>query len=384
MPELINNTPYPNFRYYSRDNQDREFGIVIVKATYEIAPSGRLLVAEEQAPMVFTDLCHGDVNVSSLWHPSDMVPNKPATDVIVNAVARTAGGDRKPSWECGIVIEDDNGPKLEKWLQVTGPREWQPRWKRDLSEREKGEWRKHRRLFDRWILTEPEPISALPLHYEYAYGGEVPQGQDDNGNQAFDTDTCNPIGRGKLDQDWSDHTIPHPAPQIELLSEPIAQPYKTYSPQSLGPIPPAWDPRLPLAGTYDQNWIDNIWPAWAPDYSFAFHNSAHPDLVVHPYLKGTERFRLIGLCAKAQEISFSLPDEHLFVEFVGEDNVLDKKNMVLDTVFLDISAVSRRDWRVFLSWRVNFPPGVYEQAILNIAGNEDFGQHAASKLKIEA
>ncbi|WP_105403627.1 MULTISPECIES: DUF2169 family type VI secretion system accessory protein [Neorhizobium] len=383
MPELINNTPFPNFRYYSSDSENREFGIVIVKATYEIAPSGRLLVAEEQAPMVFTDLCYGAVNVTSLWHPSDMVPNKPATDVIFNAVARVAGGAPKQSWECGVVIEDDGAPRLEKRLRVTGPRQWQPRWKRNLSEAEKEKWRKHLGYFDRWQLSEPEAISELPLRYEYAYGGEIPKGQNENGDRLFDTDTRNPLGCGKLDKEWSNHTAPQPAPQIESLAEPISEPYKDYTPQSLGPIPPAWDPRLPLAGTYDQNWTDNIWPAWAPDYSFAYHNSAHPDLIVKPHLKGHERVRLLGLCVNADEFSFFLPDESLSVDFVTEDGEIETRDMILDTVFLDVAAVSRRNWRIFLSWRINFPPGIYEQAFLNHDRKFGLRRPEASKLEIE-
>ena len=105
MPKLLNLTPFPNFRYYSTDNRAREFGVVVMKATYQIGPEGRLVVAEEQAPFVMTDLCHGAVNVSSLWHPSDIVPNKPRTDVIVNAIARAPRGVARSTWECGVEID---------------------------------------------------------------------------------------------------------------------------------------------------------------------------------------------------------------------------------------------------------------------------------------
>ena len=132
MPELVNYTPYPNFRYYSRDKEDRDFGVVIVKATYELGPSGKLERAEEQAPMVFTDRCHGAVNMTSLWHPSDLVPNKPATDVILNAVARAPNGAPVKSWACGVKIVEGEDVRLEKALRVTGPRAWQPVWKRAL------------------------------------------------------------------------------------------------------------------------------------------------------------------------------------------------------------------------------------------------------------
>lgn len=364
MPKLVNYTPYPNFRYYSRDNQDREFGIIVVKATYEFSPTGELVVAEEQAPMVFTDLCHGAVNVTSLWHPSDMVPYKPATDLIVNAVARVPGGRPLPSWICGVRIEDEGKVLLERNLRVTGPREWQPQWKRQLSEGEKREWQRHRRYFDRWELSEPAPITDLPLHYEYAFGGEVPQGQDDDGKPVFDTDHRNPLGRGKIDREWTDHTVAVAAPQIELASDPVSDPYTRMAPQSFGPIPPAWLPRRPLGGTYDQNWKDNVWPAWPQDYDFAYHNSANPDLILDPYLRGSERIILSGLSGWTETLSLTLPSERIFTVFLTQDDTAFDGEMVLDTIFLDIAGEAREDWRIYLSWRVNFAAGAFDRVRL--------------------
>jgi hypothetical protein len=365
LPELINYTPYPNFRYYSRDKDDRDFGIVIVKATYELAPSGRLERAEEQAPMVFTDLCHGAVNMTSLWHPSDLVPNKPATDIIVNATARTFEKMPKKAWKCGILVEDGDEVRVEKLLRVTGPRHWRPVWKRALSEREQANWKNHLPAFDRWELSEPEPVTEVLLRYENAFGGEIAQGPDKNGKTVLDTDERNPLGCGKIDPEWTDHTRPVRAPQIEAKDESINVPYQIYSPQSLNPSPPAWLPRRPLGGTYDQNWIDNVWPAWPSDYDFAYHNSAHADLIVKPYLRGHERVSLLGLAGWARIVTFDLPGEEVFTDFVMEDGAAERKRMNLDTVFLDIAAPSRRDWRVYLSWRVNFEPDLYEKAVIH-------------------
>lgn len=383
MPELVNFTPYPNFRYYSRDKEDRDFGIVIVKATYELAPSGQLVRAEEQAPMVFTDRCHGAVNVTSLWHPSDLVPNKPATDVIVNAIARAPNGTPARSWLCGVKIADGGELRLEKALRVTGPRAWQPVWKCALSADEQKDWRSHRKQFDRWELSDPDPLTELPLRYEYGYGGEIAAGKDDDGKPLFDTDHCNPLGRGKLSAEWTDHTKPVPAPQIEDIDGKVCEPFKDYTPQSLSPIPPAWLPRRPLGGTYDQNWIDNVWPAWPEDYDFAYHNSAHPDLILDPYLKGGERVILSGLSAWAKIVEFDLPGEEMFVDFVREDGTSERTAMNLDTVFLDIAAPLQRDWRVYLSWRVNFEPDLYEKAVIHSGPASEAQASAAAQGELE-
>lgn len=364
MPEVTNFTPYPNFRYYSNDSRNRQFGVVVVKATFELSPTGKLVVAEEQAPLVFTDLCHGAVNATSLWHPSDMVPFKPATDLIVNAVARVPEGDARRSWNCGIRIDSGEGVRLDKSLRVTGPRSWSPRWKRELDEKERDDWRRHRKAFDRWELTEPSPISELPLHYEYAFGGEVPQREDEDGSPIYDTDHRNPLGRGKIDREWTHHAMPVSAPQIESTAHEVSDPYASMVPEGFGPIPPAWLPRRPLGGTYDQAWKEKVWPAWPEDYDFAYHNSAHPDLILDPYLKGTERITLNGLSSWSDTVSFALPSERMFAVFHTEDGVPEDGEMVLDTVFLDIAAEAREDWRIYLSWRINFMAGAFDEATL--------------------
>ena len=365
MPKLINQAPFPNFRYYSLDNSGHEFGIIIVKATYAIAPSGGLLVAEEQAPMIFTDKCHGAVNVTSLWHPSDLVPNKPRTDIIINAIARSPGGRPQRDWTCGIKIETAEGAVVvNKELRVTGPRFWRPKWRVALNEKQKQDWRKHRHAFKAWELSEPEPITELPLHYEYAYGGLLQRGLDHNGKPIMATDHRNPLGRGWIDPEFTDLTIPQPAPQIELASEPITDPYHKYIPQGLGPIPPAWLPRRPLGGTFDDEWNANVWPNWPSDYSFAYNNSAHPDLICPDYLNGNERIVLLNLFAGIPELRLNLPGDRMSIEFVRADDSVEKKDMNLDTVFLDIASSEHGDCHVFLSWRVNFVVDQFKNAII--------------------
>jgi hypothetical protein len=366
MPELLNFTPFPNFRYYSSDAKGEDFGVVIVKATLQLDAEGRLVIAEEQAPLMFTDACHGEVNVTSLWHPSDLVPNKPRTDVIVNAVARTPDGVARASWPCGLRISRGGAVVLEKRLVVTGPRRWEPVWKRALDEDERKDWRVHRQHFERWALSTPEPVASVPLRYELAYGGLLARGLDDQGAPIVDDIHENPIGRGWIDAQWTDHTQAHPAPQIESGDDPIREPYRRHAPQSLGPIPCAWEPRLPRAGTYDQTWIDTIWPNWAPDYDFFYHNSAHPDLIAPGYLIGDETIALAGLSAGQALAELRLPGMAAICDFVRSDGSSEPTRMHLDTLFLDIADEDPGEWRVFLSWRANFAPDVYAQAAFRL------------------
>jgi hypothetical protein len=368
MPELVNETPFPNFRYYSTDNQGQEFGIIIVKSTWEIAPDGTLVPAEEQAPMVFTDLCHGALNTSSLWHPSDLVPKKVATDILLNAVARAPNGEPAPEWICGFEVLGAPQGLIRHALRVTGPRFWRAKWKRQPAPEDLRAGRHDRKDSEGWALTPPEPVTALPLRYEFAFGGAVPRGQDDAGVPLTEDSHENPIGRGWLDAQWSDPAVDHPAPQIEFAGAPITDPFTPSRPAGVGPIPPAWLPRRPLGGTYDQNWQDNIWPNWPLDYSFAYHNSAHPSLICQGFLSGAESFRLHGFWSVPAPQEVRLPGVAMNVTLLAEDQEPQTRAMALDTVFFDIAAPERKDARVFLCWRLDFEPDRFERAVIFATG----------------
>lgn len=363
MPTLVNYLPFPNFRFYSTDNAGRKFGVIIIKGTFEIGEDGRLTAAEEQAPMLFDDQDHGELNLSSLWHPADTAPVKPTADIIVNAVARAPGGQPLRSWECGIKVEGPEGTLVEKRLRVTGPRSWLPRWRTPLLEEDRPDWRRYRKLFKTWELSEPEPVTEVPLRYELAFGGTIQTGVDDDGNLRWDCEPRNPIGRGLIDAEWTDHTVPQPAPQIELAGAPITDPYAHPAPQSLGPIPMAWAPRLRKGGTFDQNWIDTIWPNWPPDYDFAYNNAAHPDLICPRHLAPGDRVTLDNLMPGDGPRSIVVPPVQPMAGLVCADGRAARRAMSLDTLFLDIGA-RRRDARVFLCWRLRFEPGVFKAAVL--------------------
>ena len=92
---------------------------------------------------------------------------------------------------------------------------------------------------------------------------------------------------------------------------------------------------------------------------------AHPDLIVKPYLKGHERVSLLGLADLGADRDVrSATRRGLSLDFVTEEGVAERERMNLDTVFLDIAAKNPRRWRVFLSWRVNFEPDLFETAVI--------------------
>lgn len=373
--DMRNFTPFPNLRFYGSDSQGRDFGVFVAKGTYAVGADGVLEVAEEQAPLVLADRYHGDPNASSLWLPSDLVPKKPRSDVIVNAVARAPGGRPSPSWLCGIRVEG-GARRLEKKLRVTGPRAWEPVHEDDGRGRGR---------FLGWRLTEPEPVLEVPLRYELAYGG-VQRRPGEDGEAVCEADERNPIGRGWIDAGLTPRDAPVPAPQIEDPADPVADPARSHAPQGLGPIPPAWLPRRPLGGTYDARWRAEVWPNWPADYDFAYHNSAHPDLIHPGFLAGDEEIRLIGLDGGARPRVLRLPGHRLELALDLAEGGSVRFTMDLDTLLLDIADPDPAEYRIFLTWRATFAAsGVTGLALSVRPAREPDGEAAAgSDTRVEA
>lgn len=355
MSVLVENyTPLPSLRFSNTDNQGRAFGVLMIKAALDVEADGTCTLAPEQEPFNFTDATHGALNASSLRYPSDLVAYKPATDVIVNAIARAPEGRPARSWEVGVRVADGTGPRLEKRLRVTGPRRWEPQWRRALSEGERERWRQHRHLFRGWSLSEPEPALSVPIRYEHAYGGLMPKGLDTEERPVVEAHEANPVGCGWIDPDWSDHTQAVVAPQIEGLDEPVTQAGHTYPPQGFGPIPPAWLPRRTLGGTYDQAWIDGVWPRWPADYSFAFNNSAAAELTASPFLSGPITVELENLRPGGGRFRMTLPDIAPVILVTAREGEPCLVLPQLDTLVLDLAGTEVFDCRVLLTWRLVF------------------------------
>lgn len=320
-----NLTPFAQLVYANEDAQGRQFDILIVKQSYHLTEDFRLQQSPEQEPLNFSDTCFGEVNVTSLRYPSDLVPYKPATDVIVIADAFAPGGRAAPEWEVSVQA----GPVLQR-LQVSGPRAW------------------HRRLRG-WQLSDPQPVMRVPLRHEFAYGGECP-GPDDR----ILTDERNPIGKGFVHPETQPQDQPITAPQVLAFGMALTDPFERQEPVGFGPIPPAWLPRRPLGGTYDDDWLANTWPHWAADYDFEFHNSAAQGMKAKGFLQGDEVIRLVGLHPERPEISFQLPGDTVIAHLIDHNDQRRMVRLNLDTVYVDILDVAPEDCLISLTWRMAF------------------------------
>lgn len=328
MMQIRNLTPHAHLVYANEDAQQRLFDILIVKSSFYLGDDLQMVASPEQEPLTFTDTCFGEVNVSSLRTPSDLVPYKPCTDVVVVANSYAPDGKARTDWTCSVAVSGDAG--FSKDLRVTGPRQWQ-----------------HRSLRG-WTLGAPEKATIVPLRYELAYGGEIVLDEDQ-----IITDERNPLGIGLIDAKTPTDD-PIPAPQIEATGQPIRDARRRYEPQGFGAIPPAWLPRRPLGGTYDQDWLDNVWPHWAADYDFAFHNAAARGMKAGGFLHGDETITLSNLRADVPDLTLTLPGDKVLAHLVDVDGNRRIVALNLDTVYIDILPDDPMDCLIALTWRMPF------------------------------
>ena len=336
MAELRNLTPFANMQFVNLDTQGREFGIYMVKTAYDILPDGTCKVSDEQEPFALTDQFHGAINESSVRYASDLVPYKPATDVVLNATAFSRRARPTDAWECGIEIKHAGTDDiwLSKRLAVSGPREWRKTW---LG----------------WKLSDAEPISSLDIRYEHAFGGMYEDGVDEDDAPVLVANEKNTIGLGYVKSESDHNGDPIPAPQILFTSDTLDDPFASLEPAGFGPLPAAWLPRRPLGGTYDANWEDNVWPNWPADYDFAFHNCASAGLSAPLPHNATLECRLTNLHPDKPVWDLQLPKPDL-VALCSRDGEVTYQAFQLDTIYFDIADDRLHDPRIFMVSRMVF------------------------------
>ena len=297
-------------------DRDGERLTVIVKATFEHAPgpprgvdgSFRVAPKARRRPIRGADIPWGDPAKSSILYPSDLCVRKPATDVIVVAVARAPGGEPVPSFDAGVRLG-----RVQKVIRVTGPRLW---------------------VHEGDAMTEPRPLAELPVRWEEAFGG-----RDDSDPENVVEEPANPLGRGVLASlAGLDRSA---APQLEDPSSPIQSARSRPKPVGLGPIGRHWEPRRKHWGTYDKKWIETRAPLPPSDFDDRANQAAPPELIASPMLVSGEEGALTNLSIGGGTLSFVLPRVKLELTFRVKGRDPEIVRPALDTVVLDTLVLPR-------------------------------------------
>ncbi len=325
LPRVRNHTAFPSQYYQMADVQDQVFHVMVSRLTYNMRQAdaeGIIQLARHQHPLVEADQFYGEPNTSAILQESDFAPYKPRCDLLFNhAVAHTPDGKPQQRWAVGVRVGD-----WIKKLTVTGPR---------LMERS---------LLAGWTLTEPKPVLSVPIRYEHAWGGTCQwprQTQPDAEPELLERDAHNPIGCGYAPAAWikKSRVADVDAPAIESFGRPFTVSdalRQRYPVVGLGAVGRHWQPRIALAGTYDQDWKAKRWPRLPLDFDFGYWNCAPEDQQID-YPTGGEQVVLFGLHPQG-EMRFRLPRPELKLLLHLEAGVPLFKPLVTDTLIFDLKA----------------------------------------------
>jgi len=314
--EFRNLTPFPHLLFESTDQQRTEFGVAVLRGTFEIG-TNELLISEVQEEILMQDEFYGEENVSSIRYESSLAPLKPSTDIHINANAYAPSGKPEKRWNVKVEVGE-----LIKEIHVTGPRSY--------DKRATG-----------WELSEPIEVIEVPMLYENAFGGLFEKEGE------IVTQPRNFVGVGFVDESCGKES--HSAPQIVSLEDLDPKFGESTKVEGIGVVSPTWAPRVNLAGSYDDEWLENTWPHLPANFQFEFWNSAHPDLVCPEYLTGKESVKLHHLSPQGL-IAFTLPGYEMHLLCRMEDGNMIKSPLNLDTVHIDVHV-----GKVYLTWRAIYP-----------------------------
>jgi hypothetical protein len=281
---------------------------VLAKRTYDIAPGKRCERAIQDRKLIPGDVPWGNPLNTCVRYESDFVPFKLATDVVLDGKAYASRGVAAASWEITLQVAN-----RRKQVLVIGDRV--------------ARFVKNRTP----VFTEPQPITAMELRYERAYGGT-----DVFSNKAtIYAYPRNPRGCGfvvaNAEQSVDNLALPNLedsanrlTPERLCLGEYAKWPDQPM-PMGLGWFPKTWLPRAGFAGTMpgDRATEKELRAAYAqlvpanqreaylkntlPDMDFRFFNGASPGLEM-PYLTGAEEVTARNLTPEGL-LTFSLPGE---------------------------------------------------------------------------
>lgn len=320
--ELLNATEMQAGYTMGLEPSGRELLVVAVKGTFAIPePGGQVKLAEEQVPLVDADTFTGEPGISAPVYECDYAPHKPKCDVIVNGSAYAPGGIPTRRVSVGLSLG-----RVQKRFEVVGPRFW------------------HGDVFG-LEATEPEPFVNAPISYDHAFGGIDESDSEVENRDAY---LPNPVGKGFAPSSRPIHLDGKMLPNTQEPGRPTTSPSRTYSPMAFGPIGRGWRPRSKYAGTYDQNWVDNIFPFLPPDFDDRYYQCAPEDQQTN-YPVGGERVVLENLTSDGR-LEFNLPTVDVPVTFYLRTYEEIEKTASCDTVAFE------PDKRRFLMvWRATIP-----------------------------
>ncbi|SDE48205.1 hypothetical protein SAMN05421538_10730 [Paracoccus isoporae] len=321
--KVLNQTAFVHQFTGAMDKSGREYLSFVVKGSFDFPaePGQAPRPSEVQRPLIMADEYSGTPGLSAVTWESDFAFRKGRCDVVLQGAAYAPGGRPAERVRVGVKVG-----VWSKQFDVVGPREW-------------------RVIGPAVTATRPYPFTRQTFSYDTAFGGTDRADPQDETAPAY---ADNPVGLGFASVRSQSRLPGRPLPNTEAVDEPVTSPYGSYRPMALGPIGRGWPQRIRYAGSYDQGWVDQVFPFLPQDFDERYFQMAPEDQQIAFPEPGTP-VALVNLTPNGRE-AFRLPDTALPIRiFRGRETCLDAAPLP-DTLIFDPEA------RVFmLVWRVWVP-----------------------------
>jgi len=278
-------------------------------------------LADEQLPLVMADTFTGEPGFSAPVYEIDYAPRKHACEVLLVGSAHSPEGRQVARMHVGVRV----GP-MEKAFAVVGDRIWQAG-------------------LTGISASPPKHFTTMPISYDLAFGGADRRSEDPAEHDAY---LPNPVGRGwhkHLKNAWVDGT---PLPNTEEIGKAVGFPDDKYRPMALGPLARGWPQRARFAGTYDEQWLAEVFPFLPKDFDERYYQAAPEDQQL-PVPKGPMEVVLSGFTADGAR-QFMLPHFEAPVHVFPKRGEREDYSATLDTIAFEPDLE-----RVTMSWRVARP-----------------------------
>jgi hypothetical protein len=202
----------------------------------------------------------------------------------------------------------------------------------------------------RWVMSlgslvasDPAPFTEIPITFDRAWGGQ----DDSRGPDQVAVEPRNPVGIGSHPYRSRADIAGLPVPNIEPLGCAVSSPRERHKPAGFGCIGRAWQPRVALAGTYDERWRDERAPYLPADFDPSYFQCAPLDQQFS-HFRGGERIRCIHM-AEQEVVDYIIPASLVPIRFRFRDADVER-SAVLDTVIVEPHLA-----RALLVWRASVP-----------------------------
>jgi hypothetical protein len=305
--QLLNATRMQAGYTMGMDPSGRESLVVAVKGTFNLPRNGEdPQLRAEQVELVDSDLFTGEPGFSAPLYEYDYAPFKPRCDVLLNGSAYAPQGRTAQRVTVSLRLGS-----LFKSFDVIGNRNWVG-------------------ALVGVAAGPPEPYSSMPFSYDRAFGGIDAAHPDPARHRYYERNHAGVGFHHQTEHEFIDGT---PLPNTEESGQPVTDPRGSYRPMAFGSIARAWQPRVKLAGTYDQNWTDNIFPFLPPDFDERYYQAAPADQQID-YPRGGELVTLENLTPSGY-LTFELPTINVPVVFYRKDGDQAELQAVIDTIVIE-------------------------------------------------